>query len=59
MTDRVRREEVPHIAKEERGVPRMVKGREANWTGYILRGSCLLIHVIEENIKGTERRKKT
>ena len=50
----MRNEEVPRIAKEEKNVPHIVKGREANCIGHILRGSCVLRHVIEENIKGTE-----
>jgi hypothetical protein len=47
----VRNKEVPLIAKEERNVPHIVNGREANCIGHILHGSCLLRHVIEGNIQ--------
>jgi hypothetical protein len=47
----VRNEEVLHGVKEERNVLHTVKGRRANWIGYILRRNCLLKHVIEGKIE--------
>jgi hypothetical protein len=29
-----------------------VKGRKANWIGYVLQSNCLLKHVIEGKIEG-------
>jgi hypothetical protein len=49
--DRVRNEEVVHRVKEERNVIHTVRRRKANWIGHILRGNCLLKHVIEGKIK--------
>jgi hypothetical protein len=54
--DRVRNEEVLHRVKEERNIVHTIKRRKANWIGHILRGNCLLKHVIEENMEGTRRR---
>jgi hypothetical protein len=51
--------EVSHRV-EERNILHTTKRRQANWIGYILRGNCLLKHVIEgkikERIEVTERR---
>jgi hypothetical protein len=59
-TDRVRNEDVLHIIKEERNMLHTIKRRKANWIGYILRGNCLLKHMIEgkleERIEMTGRR---
>jgi hypothetical protein len=46
-TDRVRNDEVLHRIKEERNILHTVKRRKANWIGHILRGNCLLQHIIE------------
>jgi hypothetical protein len=60
-TDSVRNEEVLHRVKEERNILNTMKRRKANWIGHILHKNCLLKHVIEGNIKGSDRvtRKKT
>jgi len=41
-----------HRVKEDRNILRAVKRRKANWIGYILRGNCLLKHVIEGKVEG-------
>jgi hypothetical protein len=46
-TDHVRNEEVLYRVKEERHILQRIKRRKANWIGHILRGNCLLKHVIE------------
>ena len=51
-SDRVRNEKVLHRVKEERNIIHTIKGRKDNWIGLILRGNCLLKHIIEENIEG-------
>jgi hypothetical protein len=55
-TDRVRNEEVLQSDKEDRNILDTINRRKANWIGYILRGNCLLKHVIEGKIKSTKRR---
>jgi len=50
-TDRVRDEEVLHIAKRERNFLRTIKRKSSNWTGHILCRNCLLKNVIEGNIE--------
>ena len=52
-TDSVRNNEVLHRVKEERNIIHIVKRRNANWIGHILRRNCLLKHVIEGKIVGT------
>jgi hypothetical protein len=56
----VRNEEVLDRVKEERNIVHTIKRRKANWIGHILRGNCLLKHVIEgkleERIEMTGRR---
>jgi hypothetical protein len=51
-TDSVRNEEVLHTVKEERNIIHTVKRRKADWIGHILRGNCLLKHVIEGKVEG-------
>jgi hypothetical protein len=51
-TDRVRNEEVLHRVKEERNIVHTIKRRKANGIGHILRGNCLLKHVIEGTLEG-------
>jgi hypothetical protein len=51
-TDRVRNEEVLHRVLEERNIVHTIKRRKANWIGHILRGNCLLKHVIEGKLEG-------
>jgi hypothetical protein len=48
----VRNEEVLHKVKEERNILHTIKRRKANWIGHILRGNCLLKHIIVGKIEG-------
>jgi hypothetical protein len=53
-----------HRVKEEGNILHTVKRRKANWIGHILRGNCLVKHVVEEKIEEKSRsdgktRKKT
>jgi hypothetical protein len=52
-TDRVRNV-VLHRVNEERNIVHTINRRKANWIGHILRRDCLLRHVIDGKIKGTE-----
>jgi hypothetical protein len=52
------RNEVLHRVKEERNILHTIKGRKANWIGYILRRNCLLKHVIEGRLGGRRGRKR-
>ena len=54
-TDRVRNGEVLCGAKGERNILHAITQRKATWIGSFLRGNCLLKHVIEGGIEGTER----
>ena len=49
-------EESLHGVKEERNILHTVNRRKANWIGHILRGNCLLKHVIGGRIEVTGRR---
>ena len=51
-TDRVRNEEVLLRVREDRNIVPTVNRRKANWIGHILRGNCLMKHVIEVKIEG-------
>ena len=55
-TDCVRNVEVLLRVKEKRNIVHTVKRWKANWIGHILRGKCLLKHVIEGKIGGIEVR---
>jgi hypothetical protein len=48
----VRDEEVLHRVKEEWNILHTIKRRKADWIGHMLRGNCLLKHVIEGKIEG-------
>jgi hypothetical protein len=50
--DRVRNKEVLQRDKEKRNIIQTIKRRKANRIGHILRGNCLLKHVIEGKIEG-------
>ena len=50
--------EVLHAVKEKKNVLRTVKSRNTNWIGHILRGNCILKHVIEGRMEGTRRRRR-
>jgi hypothetical protein len=52
----MRNEEVLHEVKRERNILRKIKIRNSNLTGYILRRSCLVKHIIEGKIEVKERR---
>jgi len=54
-TASVKNEEVLQRVKQERNILQAVKRRKGNWIGHILRGNCLLEHVIEGKIVGTGR----
>jgi hypothetical protein len=51
-TDGVKNEEVLCRVKEERNILHTIKIRKASWISHILRGNCLLRHVIEEKLEG-------
>jgi hypothetical protein len=48
----VRNDEVLQRVKEDRNIVHTIKRRKANWIGHILRGNCLLKHVIEGTLEG-------
>jgi len=48
--------EVLQRSKRARNILQTIKRRKANWIGHILLRNCLLQHVIEGKIEGTERR---
>jgi hypothetical protein len=50
-TDRVKNEVLFRV-KEDRNILHTIKRMKANWIGHILRGKCLLKHVIEVKIEG-------
>jgi hypothetical protein len=50
-TDHVTTEEMLQRVEEVRNILQKTKIRKANWVGHILRGNCLLKHVIEGKIK--------
>jgi hypothetical protein len=50
--DRVRNEELLRRFNEAVNILRKIKRREANWIFHILRGNCLLRHVIQRKIEG-------
>jgi hypothetical protein len=50
-TDRVISEEVLCRDKQDRNIVHEIKRCMAKWIGHILRGNCLLIHVIEGMIE--------
>ena len=49
--DRVRNEVLLRV-KEERNIILTVKRRKGNWIGHILRGNCLVKHVVKGKIEG-------
>ena len=51
-TNSARNGEVLHRAKEERNIIHTIKRRKCNWIGNILRGNCLLLHIVEEKLGG-------
>jgi hypothetical protein len=51
-TDCMGNEKVLRRVKEERNILYTIERRKANWIGHILRGNCLLKHVIEGKIEG-------
>jgi hypothetical protein len=61
-TDRLKSVEVLHTDKEERNILHTItgrkEGRKAKWIGHSLLRNCLLKHVIERKIEGTERRER-
>ena len=55
-TDRVKNKEALKRVKEERNIFHTIKRKKTNWIGHILCRNCLLKHVNEGKIEGTERR---
>jgi hypothetical protein len=49
----VRNEEVLHRVKEEINMLQTMKERTVNWTGHILRRTCLLKYVNKGKTEGT------
>jgi hypothetical protein len=56
LTDHVRNEEVLFRVNEQRNVLHEMKISKVNWIGQILRGNCLLKHIVEGKIEVTRRR---
>jgi len=50
--DHVRNEEVLLRVKEQRNILHEISKRKANWIVHILRRNCLLLRVIEGEIRG-------
>jgi len=48
----IKNEEVLHRDKEQRNILHTVTRRKGYWIGYILRGNCLLTHIIEGKLEG-------
>jgi hypothetical protein len=55
-TGRVKNEEVSRRVEEERNVLHTTQRGKANCIGHILCRNCLLKHVIEGKVEGTEKR---
>jgi hypothetical protein len=53
-TDHINNEAVLHRVKEERNILHTIRRRKANWIGHIFHRNCLLSHIIEGKIIGTE-----
>ena len=50
--DRVKTEDVLPRVNVERNILHTIKRRKGNWIGHILRGNCLLKHIIKGKIHG-------
>jgi hypothetical protein len=46
------RNEVLHRVEEDRHILHTINRRKVNFTGLILRGNCIIKHLIEGKIKG-------
>jgi hypothetical protein len=55
-TNHVKNTEVLQTVKVERNILNTIKQKKATWIGHILHRNCLLKHVIEGKIKGTNRK---
>jgi hypothetical protein len=53
FTDHVKNEALQKV-KEERNILQIIKRRKANWIGHILCRNCLLKHVIEGKMEGSD-----
>ena len=53
----MKNEVLPQV-KEEHNILRSIKPRKVNWNYHILRGCCLLKHVIEGRIERVRRRRR-
>jgi hypothetical protein len=45
-TNHVKNEEILYTVEEDRNIVHTINRRKANWIGHMLRGNCLLKHVI-------------
>lgn len=45
-----------YTVKEDRNILYTVKRRKANWIGHVWHTNCLLKHVTEENIYGSDEK---
>jgi len=54
----VSNEEVLSLVKEQRCLVHVIKQRQANWIGHVLRHDCLLKTVLEGKIEGKRTRGK-
>ena len=50
-TGRVRNEVLRRV-KEERNIIHTTERMKVNWIGHVLRGNCLLKHIVERKIEG-------
>jgi len=57
-TAHVSNEEVLSLVKEQRCLVHVIKQRQANWIGHVLRHECLLKTVLEGKIEGKRTRGK-
>jgi hypothetical protein len=53
-TTHVRNEEEVHTTEKKRNILHTIKRRKAKWIGHILHTNCLLKHITEGKIEGTE-----
>ena len=57
-TAHVSNEEVLCLVQEQRSLTQVIKQRQANWIGHVLRHDCLLKTVLEGKIEGKRPRGK-
>jgi len=57
-TAHVSNEEITSLVQEQRSLVHVIKQRQANWIGHVLRHDCLLKTVLEGKIEGKRPRGK-